>query len=318
MKKLILLALTLLAMSATRANAEPGGIILYQTSDWTGDPLTIHERRFSNLGEVGWNDVVRSFTVTEGIWFLYRDENFWGENPHDVYGPFTEGNHTFGDDPDGPSANTTSLRRMPEQGIMVFEHSEYRGRAINFIVSISRLPHAHDTGVRVVQGRERTRRIAKAYVWGDTISSYWISSGQWTAYEHAFFGGYSGYFEPGGFRNDSISSLHRLDGRGDTAFEEPAVDERLLHPRNPVALDSGNWGDLVSVPDPVLRGQTTEMDIRLNGFGGTFYTTCGGAIAEANGWEAFYHIQHLIRLPNKDGRAYFMVSIRLPAGFSPG
>ncbi len=306
MKKLVLLALTLSAISATRANAEPGGIILYQTSDWSGDPLTIHEREISNLGEIGWNDVVRSFTVTEGTWFLYRDDNYWGENPHDVYGPFTPGDYTFGENTDGPSANTTSLRRMPDRGIMVFEHTHFRGRNANFTVSIPRLPHAHDTGVRMVRGRSYVRKIAKAYVWGDTISSYWISSGQWTAYEHAFFGGYSGNFEPGGFRNDSISSLFRSDNRGGTEIDNPMPgdpeDERLLFPRNPVALDSGNWGDDASVADPARRGQTTQMDIRLNGFGGTFYTECGDR-------EAFYHIQHLVRLPNKEGRAYFMVSM---------
>ncbi|MEN8692976.1 MAG: beta/gamma crystallin-related protein, partial [Desulfobacterales bacterium] len=314
MKKSILLALALIAISITIANAEPGGIILYKTSNWTGDSLTIHEREISNLGEYGWNDVVRSFEVTAGTWRLYRDDNYQGRNPHDVFGPFTStsgvngtGRHTFGDNPDSPSGNTTSLRRMPDTGIMFFEDTHTRGRALHTTTSIPRLPHDHDNwdiaGIGGYLG-------LKPFVWGDTISSWFIGSGDWTLYQDSYYRGYSGYTKPGGWRNDSISSVFRSDDRfgsevGDLFPDDPD-DERLLRPRNSVAVDSGNWGDEVIIDGNSAkigpsRGIVTAMDIRLNGFSGTFYTTCAGL--------AFYHLQHLVRLPNKDGRAYFAVTM---------
>jgi len=70
-------------------------------------------------------------------------------------------------------------------------------------------------------------------------------------------------------------------------------DERLVRPQNPIAADAGQWG-----------GATTRFEelvfIPGAGMWGNYYEDCGG--------KELYHVQHVVRLPNKDGRAYFAVT----------
>ena len=318
-----LLIAVLFLGSTIPASAQTGGIVLYQTSNWTGPSLTIHEREITNLDAYRWNDAVRSFRVTAGTWYLYRDDNFWGRNPHDVFGPFTatngiggSGNHTFGDNPDSASGNTTSLRRMPESGVTLFEHPTFRGRMRNYTTSVPDL--IHDPGfyerlgtavvgqlllpylktqslvlgefLTILNGTDRLLRM------GDKASSYMVHSGLWTAYDGLAYTGTLTPMTGGQFRDDSFSSLyHGGDRQGSEVVN---VDARLTQPRNRVADDSGDWGRRNEI--------VTPMAIRLNGFGGVFYTTCGTpGLFE----KAFFHVQHMVRLPNKDGRAYFMVAM---------
>lgn len=72
-------------------------------------------------------------------------------------------------------------------------------------------------------------------------------------------------------------------------------DTRLQHPRNYIAFDSGVWG---SVGSDALKVDTLVFE--RNGFIGTYYLKCFG-------YDTF-HSQHVKRLPNKNGRAYFMVA----------
>ena len=316
------------------AVAEPGGIILYETSNWTGESLTVHEPEISNLRELGWDNRVRSFTVTAGTWVLYRDGNYWGENPHDVFGPYPPGSYTFGDDTDGPSANTTSLRRMPETGVTLFQHSYLRGLARNYTTSEPDLIHPDDYYEQLGEDflietlKSKGWRPGSAFalaadligvpninpfdVWldavigvdrrlrfGNVASSYWYGSGEWIAYDEIAYGGESTPLNGvNRIRNDSISSLRRVDDKigSEIGYLDPSLGDnlRLLRPNNDyVALDSGNWGRRNEI--------VTNMEIRLNGFGGTSFTTCLE--------NAFFHVQHLVRLPNKNGRAYFMTTM---------
>jgi hypothetical protein len=75
-------------------------------------------------------------------------------------------------------------------------------------------------------------------------------------------------------------------------------DQRLMQPRSYIAADTGVW-------DRVDRGGSESSgDVLifepLAGGGGAYFETCFG--------NPLYHPQHMVRLPNKDGRAYFMVS----------
>jgi hypothetical protein len=78
-------------------------------------------------------------------------------------------------------------------------------------------------------------------------------------------------------------------------------DERLLKPRNYVAYDSGYWGSLLS-SGATQPSPTTSVDylrfINSNGSWGSKFQSCFGS--------AFFHPQHIKRLPNMDGRAYFL------------
>ena len=72
------------------------------------------------------------------------------------------------------------------------------------------------------------------------------------------------------------------------------ADERLKRPGRNIAYDSGKWG---TYNDTLV---TDTLVFAQNGFSGSFYWECSG-------YETF-HPQHMERLPNKNGRAYFMVT----------
>lgn len=71
------------------------------------------------------------------------------------------------------------------------------------------------------------------------------------------------------------------------------VDERLSMPRNYVAYDSGQWSSPTTLVNEAALIEGTPG-------GGVFFSTCVGTEE--------WHPQHIVRLPNKNGRAYFMYS----------
>ncbi|MBK7950844.1 MAG: hypothetical protein IPK00_19315 [Deltaproteobacteria bacterium] len=71
------------------------------------------------------------------------------------------------------------------------------------------------------------------------------------------------------------------------------VDERLSMPRNYVAYDSGQWSSPTTLVNEAALIEGTPG-------GGVFFSECLG-------FEE-WHPQHIVRLPNKNGRAYFMYS----------
>ncbi len=72
------------------------------------------------------------------------------------------------------------------------------------------------------------------------------------------------------------------------------LNERLTKPKNRVATDSGAWGATSRVERFSMLNQSQL------GLWGNFYDDCAG--------KELYHPQHVVRLANKNGRAYFMVS----------
>jgi len=75
------------------------------------------------------------------------------------------------------------------------------------------------------------------------------------------------------------------------------VDERLTMPRNYIAADSGTWS-----PPNGSAGVQIQGLVFTNspGLSGNYYDSAAG--------KELFHPQHVVRLPNKDGRAYFMVA----------
>jgi hypothetical protein len=72
----------------------------------------------------------------------------------------------------------------------------------------------------------------------------------------------------------------------------PAITQGLLTPRNPVATDAGTWGQGSKIDELVFLNQP--------GMWPNFYDDCAGV--------EIFHVQHVVRLKNKNGRAYFVVA----------
>ena len=75
------------------------------------------------------------------------------------------------------------------------------------------------------------------------------------------------------------------------------LDVRLTQPRNPVARNMAVWnGGGEDGGDVVFQ----MLEFRRNGYRGQEYEECDTA--------AHMHPQHIVRLPNKNGHAYFAVA----------
>lgn len=72
----------------------------------------------------------------------------------------------------------------------------------------------------------------------------------------------------------------------------PPPDAGLLTPRNPIATDAGNWTPNSRAEPLIFANQPGML--------GNFYDDCAGI--------ELFHPQHVVRLANKNGRAYFMVA----------
>ncbi|MEO8135367.1 MAG: hypothetical protein ABI831_15450 [Betaproteobacteria bacterium] len=87
------------------------------------------------------------------------------------------------------------------------------------------------------------------------------------------------------------------------ADDKPIVmplDERLTMPRNHILADRGVFADAAIgvTPLDVISFESIPFGMLANR-----YATCFGANKD-NTW----HVQHVVRLPNQNGRAYFMVA----------
>ena len=78
-------------------------------------------------------------------------------------------------------------------------------------------------------------------------------------------------------------------------FSQAILDDALTRPRNEVARNMGDW----SAP------LASRLEFDRKQFKGMSYSDCGvHGVAEA----PFFHAQHMVRLPNKNGTAYFAVT----------
>lgn len=84
----------------------------------------------------------------------------------------------------------------------------------------------------------------------------------------------------------------------DARLASPA-DDRLTMPRKHIAYDTGSWGR-VDVPNSTVKYSSFNFNQDGTPIWGSVFDTCGGY--------PLYHPQHVVRLPNKNGRAYFMVA----------
>jgi hypothetical protein len=138
--------------------------------------------------------------------------------------------------------------RTPTRGILLYEHSNYRGRHKHIIDNDE--PNLHADG------------------WGDRISSIQVISGHWKIHQHTNYGGWSMLLWPGNYpnisevgiaRNDSISSVRRFTGIMPD-FDDPQQtvetilfqhnnyrgDHKHLINRGEANLHADGWGDRVS------------------------------------------------------------------------
>ncbi|MGE3308749.1 MAG: cadherin-like beta sandwich domain-containing protein [Limisphaerales bacterium] len=89
------------------------------------------------------------------------------------------------------------------------------------------------------------------------------------------------------------------------------LDDTLTHPRNPIAKNFGTWDG--GREDRLWDGEryngggivVDRLEFRVNGFKGRVFN--GMRYSECFGGP-FFHAQHIVRMRNKNGRAYFMVS----------
>lgn len=74
----------------------------------------------------------------------------------------------------------------------------------------------------------------------------------------------------------------------------PPIDERLTKPQNHIAADAGQWGGSTT------RIRSASFERNGRSMFTNFYDECGVS--------KLFHPQHVVRLPNKDGRAYFAIT----------
>jgi hypothetical protein len=80
------------------------------------------------------------------------------------------------------------------------------------------------------------------------------------------------------------------------------IDQRLTRPRNPITAHTGEWGPFDSFGTVLADSTLKEGGFVFEnvGFFGNYFEGCFG--------EALFHPQHVQRLADKEGKAYFMVA----------
>ena len=163
--------------------------VVYDQANFGGRSLLIRQQnaRFHNDF---FNDKMESLKIYGSCSYLfYEHKNFLGSSfllrPGSYASPQTWG---------GSGNYISSARALPPKGttaIMLFEHSDYRGRMVTLYSSHDDMPFLD---------------------FNDKISSIIVIGGYWTVYEHTEYRGHSQRIGPGHYPdpvlgNDKISSI---------------------------------------------------------------------------------------------------------------
>jgi hypothetical protein len=242
-------------------------IILYEHVNFSGDHKHIVERDERNLHTDGWGDRVSSMDVLAGVWQFCQHVDFGGRQI--TLGPGSYPNIAA----QGLANDSLSsvrrvgppVRRSDTQGIILFQHSTFRGAHKHLVGRDA--PNLHGDG------------------WGDRISSIIVVSGRWRICQHINFAGWSVVLGPGiypsvpdvGIENDSVSSVRR-ENPG-LAVDRMATREAILYEHRDFAgahrhlinrgernLHEDGWGDRVSSVQ-VLSGANWTFHEHIN-YGG--------------------------------------------------
>lgn len=169
----------------------------YDKRNYRGRSLLMRQQNANFLNDY-FNDRIESVKVHGKCqWLLYKHINFKGRcyilNPGSYSNPRTWG---------GRGNHISSARALPPQGtkaIVLFQHTNYRGRMLVLHGSNSNLP---------------------AIDFNDQLSSFIITGGRWTLYEHVGYKGRRVKLGPGMYTsatvlgraggNDKISSIKAL------------------------------------------------------------------------------------------------------------
>ena len=221
--------------------------ILYEHIDFRGSHKHINGRDEANLHADGWGDRVSSIQILAGSWQFCQHVNYGGWQVSLV-----PGSYRWVRDVGIPNDALSSVRRVapavgldPAQGIILYEHVDFRG-AHKHIVDRDE-PNLHADG------------------WGDRVSSIQIISGRWRIFQHVDFAGWSTVLGPGlypwveavGIANDHVSSIRReeravtvtpLQTREVILYEhiDFGGDHKHLINRGESNLHADGWGDRLS------------------------------------------------------------------------
>lgn len=169
-------------------------IILYEHGDFGGRTLTCTQS-FPNLVNVGFNDTVSSVDVQGGVWILYADINYQG----DIY-VVKEGDRVnlSGYNDKASSIKLINYNFSNPPICTLFADSNFGGRNLQLQADALNL---------------------KWYDFNDKVSSIWVHSGAWVAYNDSDFRGQQSFYLQGGhslsategpFPNDRISSMRAI------------------------------------------------------------------------------------------------------------
>ena len=170
-------------------------LAVFDHNNFGGRALIIKQQN-ANFGNDFFHDRVESALVQGSCrWILYEHGDFVGQSH------LINGDSIYLSPPSwGGSGNRiSSARALPPAGtdaILLFEHGHFEGRMLRLYNSDSDL---------------------SAMEFDNHLSSFIITSGRWTLYEHPGFGGHSTTYGPGeyaipppGIGHDRISSVKKL------------------------------------------------------------------------------------------------------------
>ena len=169
----------------------------YDHSNYKGRSLLIRQQN-ADLRNDYFNDRVESLKISGSCqWLVYQHINFLGNSV--ILNPR---NYRSASNWKGSGNRISSARALPPPGtkaIVLFQHTKYKGRMLVLYGSNDNLP---------------------AIDFNDQLSSFIITGGCWTLYEHTKYQGRHATFGPGQFSiaslgasggNDAISSVRKAD-----------------------------------------------------------------------------------------------------------
>ena len=171
-------------------------VILYEHANFRGRHKHVVNRSEANLHADGWGDRVSSIEVLDGTWRFHQHVNFAGTSR--TLGP---GSYSWVQSAGIANDSISSVQRIgggasssAVGGIILFEHSNYRGDHIHLF--------------------DRDEVNLHSLGWGDRVSSAIVVGGHWELFQHTNSRGWSRVLEPGiyprlwevGVGNDSLSS----------------------------------------------------------------------------------------------------------------